>query len=61
MANRRKNKSSEIVFLFSSLWFLLCLILFMTLLEFCAGKGLEKFAKQRFLKDEYLKKKKLKK
>lgn len=29
----------------------------MTLLEFCAGKGLEKFAKQRFLKDEYLKKK----
>lgn len=28
----------------------------MTLLEFCAGKGLEKFAKQCFLKDEYLKK-----
>lgn len=32
----------------------------MTLLEFCAGKGLEKFAKQRFLKDEYFKKKNLK-
>lgn len=28
----------------------------MTLLEFCAGKGLEEFAKQCFLKDEYLKK-----